>query len=297
MQAMKSNVIGIDIGGTKIRAGVVGCDGRLKSPSISIPTDAGMPKERIVGSLLQLIHSVADGRDACGIGIGSTGPLDNEKGMILDANNIPSLNYFNITECLEGEFGLPATLENDANAMILGEAMYGVAKGIRTVLGLTLGTGLGCALINGCKAWQGVTFSAGEIWTAPYEDGMIEDYASGKAISKRYFKITGKHLPAADIAGLARAGDMDAWKVWNDFSDALACALAWCVDICDPGTVVLGGSVTKSADLFLARTTSLLKTRICTNTYKTLSINIASLGDDGGVIGAAASYLSRRKNL
>ncbi|MFB0973047.1 MAG: ROK family protein, partial [Bacteroidales bacterium] len=108
MQAMKSNVIGIDIGGTKIRAGVVGCDGSLKSSSISIPTDAGMPKERIIDSVLRLIHSVADGRDVCGIGIGCTGPLDKEKGMILDANTLPSLNYFNIKECLEEEFELPA---------------------------------------------------------------------------------------------------------------------------------------------------------------------------------------------
>lgn len=292
---MNTDIIGIDVGGTKIRAGIIGADGRLKRPSRAIPTCPDMPKKTIVGNLLALVHSFADIGIASGIGVGCTGPLDNDKGMILDANNIPSLNYFNIKECLEGEFGLPTVLENDANAMILGEAMYGAAKGSRSVLGLTLGTGLGCTIVHDGKALSGNTFSAGEIWLAPYRDGTIEEYVSGTAVSNRYREITGNVLPASEVAILARQGNADALGVWNGFAEGLAFALAWCIDLYDPETVVLGGSVAKSADLFLDKAVALLKRHVCTATFNAVSVRTAALGDDGGIIGAAASFLSKAK--
>jgi Transcriptional regulator/sugar kinase len=282
--------LGIDIGGTKIRAGLVDRGGNLFSQPREIQTMAHSSAEKILFNLEALLNSLLsenENFDLAGVGVGCTGPLDTHNGIILNVANLPTLNYFHLKEWLQNRISNNIVLNNDANALLLGEALFGGGKGCSSVLGLTLGTGLGCALIINNHIWEGNTGNAGEIWSSPYKEGCIEDYVSGTALSKRYSERAGVFLSARRVANLAYDGDIQAKQVWGDFAQDLAYTIAWTSNLFDPEVIVLGGSVTKSSGLFLSET----KNALCSKfgfSDRAANIKVASLGEDAGVIGASA---------
>ncbi len=287
--------IGVDIGGTKIRAGIVGAEGVVYDVPRTIPTCAEQPGEEIVQRLIALIKetlSHADEYEVLGIGVGCTGPLDLRKGMLLEVENLPTLNHYPLLQVLEEALHMKVKMENDANALILAEALWGAGKDADTVLGFTLGTGIGCALINHGTVWQGKNDCAGEIWTAPYRDGILEEYVSGNALTRLYEQYTGKHLSGTEIAALAIAGEEAAKQVWDDFAQALAYALSWTVNMLDPQTVVIGGSIIKSANLFWEQADTSFRCYVCRSVADSVSLKPAALGDDAGFIGAAALFFN-----
>lgn len=291
----KQVAIGVDIGGTKIRAGIVGAEGTVYDVPRSIATCAEQPGEAIVQRLIALIKetlSRAAEYDVLGIGVGCTGPLDLRKGMLLEVENLPTLNHYPLLQVLEESLQMKVKMENDANALILAEALWGAGKDANTVLGFTLGTGIGCALINHGKVWQGKNDCAGEIWTSPYRAGILEDYVSGNAVTRLYEQYTGKHLSGTDIATLAIRGDEAAKQVWDEFAQALAYALSWTVNMLDPQTVVIGGSIIKSANLFWEQADTSFRRYVCRSVAESISLKPAALGDDAGFIGAAALFLN-----
>ena len=144
-------------------------DGRVIGTPIKIATQSQLPKEQIVENIAQSIRQVmrANGlqkQDVVGVGVGSTGPLDLDLGLVLDCPQLPTMQHFALREALQQAVGLPVALNNDANCLVLGEAVFGAARNKRTVLGFTLGTGIGCALVVDGKIWNGATGTAGEIW-------------------------------------------------------------------------------------------------------------------------------------
>ena len=147
----KKIAIGVDIGGTKIKAGLVDINGQIIGIPESIRTLAHEPSEMIIEQLTLLIRRMiqqANGAELIGIGIGSTGPLDINKGIILECNNLPTLHNYPLHKKIESTFGLPVKLDNDANAMMLGEALWGAGRNLNSILGITLGTGLLISLIR-----------------------------------------------------------------------------------------------------------------------------------------------------
>lgn len=291
----KQVAIGVDIGGTKIRAGIVGAEGVVYGEPRSIATCAELPGEEIVQRLIALIKetlSHAGEYEVLGIGVGCTGPLDLRKGMLLEVENLPTLNHYPLLQVLEEALQMKVKMENDANALILAEALWGAGKDADTVLGFTLGTGIGCALINHGTVWQGKNDCAGEIWTAPYRDGILEEYVSGNALTRLYELHTGKHLSGTDIAALAIAGEEAAKQVWDEFAQALAYALSWTVNMLDPQMVVIGGSIIKSANLFWEQADTMFRRYVCRSVADSVSLKPAALGDDAGFIGAAALFFN-----
>ena len=107
------------------------------------------------GNIIKNILADAADYDIQGIGIGSTGPLDIGKDILLDVENLPTLNYFPLKDTVDQAFPLRVILDNDANALIYAEALWGAGRNAGSVLGFTLGTGIGCAWINGGKVWRG----------------------------------------------------------------------------------------------------------------------------------------------
>lgn len=287
--------IGVDIGGTKIRAGIVGAGGVAYDVPRTIPTCAELPGEEIVQRLIALIKetlSYAGEYEVLGIGVGCTGPLDLRKGMLLEVENLPTLNNYPLLQVLEESLQMKVKMENDANALILAEALWGAGKDADTVLGFTLGTGIGCALIHHGTVWQGKNDCAGEIWTAPYRDGILEEYVSGNAVTRLYELHTGKHLSGNEIAALAIAGEEAAKQVWDEFAQALAYALSWTVNMLDPQMVVIGGSIIKSANLFWEQADTSFRRYVCRSVADSVSLKPAALGDDAGFIGAAALFFN-----
>jgi glucokinase len=185
-------------------------------------------------------------------------------------------------------------MDNDANALLLGEGIWGAGKGHKTILGFTLGTGLGCAIVVDKKLFTGTNGMAGEIWPSPYENGTIEDIVSGRGVSATYNRLTDQLKSSKDIAILAREGDINALETWNIFGTALGTALAWGINIIDPGIVILGGSIANSIDLFYDQMNNSLRKYICPVPAEKTKVVKAELGDNAGFIGAAALVIPER---
>lgn len=287
----KDIAIGLDIGGTKMKCGIVDCGGNLLSTPREILTNAQGPREKIVANILELLNeslSQVPSERLVGIGIGCTGPLDINTGTILKCNTLPTMHNYPLKHILELTTGRDVRMNNDANAMMLGEALWGVGKGRKSILGLTLGTGFGCAYVQEGHILIGSTSNAGEIWQAPYRDGHIEEYVSGTALSRMYRLITNKDLNGKEVAERARDGEKEALDVFRQFSDGLTFALAWTLNTVDPDLVVIGGSVVDSIDLFLPRVKEQLPRYLSEEAANHIEIVPASLGDNAGFMGAAA---------
>jgi glucokinase len=293
----KKIAIGVDIGGTNIRAGAVTINGEMVGNSVSVATRAGEDKELITQRIFDVIEEVTEINhfkrpDIKGIGLGVTGPLDVRNGKILQCPSLPTMDFFPLQAVVEDRFGFPVYMNNDANAMMLGEAFWGAGKNFSSILGITLGTGLGCAVIIEKKIWMGSTETAGEIWISPYKNGTIEHVVSGKGISDLYKNRSGKVMSAREISLLAGKGDEDARAVWDEFGSAVAFALSWCVNLIDPEVIIIGGSIVNALHLFLPSLEADFRQQVCPVPAQKVKIAKALLGDNAGFMGAAALVYS-----
>ncbi len=148
-------ILGLDLGGTKILSGLISDRGEVLGKPITLPTGGKDPEKAIVNRIFTAIDKSLENarlkiKDISGIGIGATGPLDMKQGLILDCPFLPTLKNFPLRKTIYDRYGIPVFLDNDANCFALGEYFFGAGREYETVLGYTLGTGLGCAIvING----------------------------------------------------------------------------------------------------------------------------------------------------
>lgn len=229
---MNNIIIGVDLGGTKIMTGAIdAADGRVIGTPIKIATQSHLPKEQIVENIAQSIRQVMTDnglqkQDVMGVGVGSTGPLDLDLGLVLDCPQLPTMQHFALREALQQAVDLPVALNNDANCLVLGEAVFGAARNKRVVLGFTLGTGIGCALVVDGKIWNGATGTAGEIWCSPHGTGIIEDAISGQGVAKIYKQIAHVDASSLEVYQRAQQGERHALDAWETFGQHLAVPLA-----------------------------------------------------------------------
>src|SRR6476620_3015865 len=203
MSVKERYIVGVDLGGTNIVAGAMPVDGSREIAMHTTPTlaegGAGAVVDRIVGMIEQVISETiaetgAERADFLGVGVGSPGPLDREKGIVIITPNL-GWKDFPLRDEISKRVGLEATLDNDANCATLGEFWCGAAVGGRNVIGMTLGTGIGGGLILEGKLYHGSSDVAGEIGHTSIDAngrrckcgnyGCIEAYASGPAIAQR----------------------------------------------------------------------------------------------------------------
>jgi glucokinase len=289
----KNIIIGVDVGGTKIQAGAIDKDGTIVCEPVTTETIGEDSSEnifnRIAGSIELVIRkSGLLPADIIGIGMGVTGPLDPESGTILECPQLPTMHFFPLRERIRKKFMLPVVMDNDANALILGESIWGAGKGHKITLGFTLGTGLGCAIVSDRRLFAGTNGLAGEIWPSPYKEETIEDLVSGRGVSAIYQRLTENTKPAKEISQLAQSGDRNAIEAWNVFGNALGFAVAWGINMVDPGIVILGGSIANSYPLFFDSMDKTVRKSVCPVPAGKTKIVKAGLGDNAGFIGSAA---------
>ena len=289
-------ILGIDLGGTKILSGLISDKGEVLGSPYTIPTGGKDPEKAIVNRIFRAIDkALADARlkidDITGIGIGATGPLDMKQGLILDCPFLPTLKYFPLSKTIHDRYGIPVFLDNDANCFALGEYFFGAGAKYETVLGFTLGTGLGCGIVINGKVFTGATQHGGEVGTSPYLNETIEDTVSGSGISRIYKAICGQERSGPEIADLALKGDKDASQTWEQFGEHLAYAISWGINIIDPDIVILGGSIANSMELFAPAMERSLRKNISPLPAEKTKVVKASLGDYAGLIGAACLVL------
>jgi glucokinase len=292
-------IIGVDLGGTKIMTGAIDNEGRVLGSPVRVPTEGNDPADaivkRITGSIEEILGSLNRTIDDVeGIGIGSTGPLDIREGVILECPQLPNMHFFPLRKTIQDYFGIPVFVNNDANCLIYSESVFGAAADKRSVVGFTLGTGIGCAVILDKKIFNGSHGTAAEIWPSPYRSGIIEDFVSGRGVSEIYKSISGKNTTSIEVYKLALEGDSQALQTWSEFGAHLAVPIAWAINIIDPEIVILGGSITSAYSFFKISMEEHLRKWICPVPADRTKVILAQLGANAGFIGAACLVIEKR---
>ncbi len=305
-------VLGIDIGGTKLAAGIVDASGRILARG-EVPTLAAEGPERVLERTIQLSKDLLRALDVSvdavrRIGIGCAGPVDRQAGLILNPPNLPGWVRVPLVEHIEKALSLPAVLENDANAAALGEFRYGAGKGTSSLVYLTVSTGIGGGIILDGKVWHGLKDGAGEVGHMTVmpdgpmcgcgNRGCLEALASGPSIVCRALELLEKgrssrlrgiqDLTAADVVRLALEGDQVAREVWDQAVAYLGLGIAAVITILAPERVVIGGGVTRAGDFLFDPLRREVRSRIKLVAVDSVPILPAALGPDVGILGAAA---------
>jgi len=309
----RASVLALDIGGTKIAAGVVDPSGEVRSFAAE-STRAEEGPERVVDRLFALGRRAvaASGVELSSlgaVGIGCGGPLDAERGVLVAPLHLPGWRDVPVNAMAEDAFGLPATLENDATAAAAGEHRYGAGLGVRHMVYLTLSTGVGGGVVVDGRLYRGARGSGGELGhvTVDWQGrlcrgcgrrGCLEAYVSGTSIAERAREALEQwgsesslaaldDVTAADVSAAARDGDPVAAVVWEETVEALACGLTSIVNLFEPELVVLGGGVSGAGEQLLGP----VRVRVQADSMmpaRQARIVQSALGHYVGVIGAAA---------
>lgn len=233
--------IGIDLGGTKIKVGI---EHRGKI----IHQKKALLKEKdsfdsTMEQVFRLVSPLAQ-EQVTGIGIGVPSVVDVEQGIVYNVTNIPSWKKVELKKILEDEFKLPVFVNNDVNCYVLGEHRFGLAQGFDTVVGMSIGTGLGSGIIIKNKLYIGNNCGAGEIGLLPYKDKNVEYYASGNFF-EAFHQTT-----AVEAYHAACSGDEVALKQWKEFGYHFGAAVQVVLYAYDPQAIIIGGSVSKAFRFF-----------------------------------------------
>ena len=276
--------IGVDIGGTFIKAGIVD-DGKILR-KFSFPTESHRGQRTVINNILKCIRELY-GNGITSIGIGSAGSIEHKTGTLISCANLP-LRHVTFPEIIKKEFPIPVFVGNDADCFAWGEFLYGAGKGSRTMIGITLGTGIGSGVVLNGKIHTGRDMAAelghtiidfnGEKCNCG-KKGHLEAYIGTKGIQKRF----GRNVSPEEIFNLAMKGNKKAKKTWEETGKYLGIGIVNFIHSYDPDVVVIGGNVAKAWKFF---SKSMLETVRKQSLMPKTPIVRAKL-EDAGVIGAA----------
>jgi glucokinase len=307
--------VGIDVGGTNIRMALVDAAGAIRG-IIKQPTYAGRAMEQIIGDIAQGVGTIVNthrrsGEQVCGIGLGMPGFLSLQTGVIHSSPNLPTARETPAASFLTELTGLPVFLENDANAAAIGEHWAGAGQGVRNLLCVTLGTGVGSGFIFNHRIWHGSNDLAGELGhTVLFPDGLscrcgrkgcLEAYVSATGIVARTdsalregrhsslgdFRTSDNPLSSQTVYEHAEKGDRLARDIYEETGRYLGIALANVLNLLDLEMIIIGGRVARAGDLLLRPTIHEVNKTALRAAYHPVHILQTRLGDHAGVIGAA----------
>jgi len=271
-------IVGVDLGGTNVRAAAVR-GGKIVARAVR-RISGKAAEEVVLGEIFETIDEVIGG-EVSGIGIGVPSVVDVERGIVYSVENIPAWREVPLKDKLESRYGCPACVNNDANAFALGELHFGKGRGYRNMVGLTIGTGLGAGIIIGGRLYSGPNCGAGEIGSIPYRDATVERYAAGQ-----FFQ----HEAGAGgdvVFDRALRGDAEALRLFHAFGLELGHAILTILYAYDPELIVLGGSISRAYRFFEAGMRERLKSFAYQHVLETLVI-APSETEDAATLGAAA---------
>jgi glucokinase len=311
--------VGVDVGGTKVAAGVVDANGEIISQT-RVPMVSTASADEGLSAVLQAIAQILPGETlqhgsarVAGIGICAPGPLDPTTGVILNPPNVPCWRDFPLAEEVQKVYRVPVRVDNDANAAALAEARWGAGRGYQSVFYATIGTGIGTGIIFDGHIFHGRTGAAGEgghvsiDYRGPLckcgKPGCIEVFASGTAIGKRarqkiaeggkssmlYLACGNLDAVTGEVVGKAfAAGDPLATEILTETADMVALWLGNTIDLLDPHVIVIGGGAAALIQPFFDR----IRRRIPQLTVNPRSSEVpivsSRYGADSGIAGGAA---------
>ncbi|HHT9130311.1 MAG TPA: ROK family protein [Candidatus Brocadiaceae bacterium] len=312
---MGNYVIGIDLGGTNLKAGLVGKDGKI-THRLSIKTNYNADSQAISNQIFELIDEIIKDAhvkksDIIGVGLGSPGLIDKKGETIIFSPNLPRWRNIPIKLFVTERFSMPCVLENDANAAAWGEKWVGAGKDVNSLVMLTLGTGIGGGIVIDNKLWRGANNVAAEIghmiihMDGPKcscgNNGCIEAYASATAMVRRFKESLkggassslkdSREITAKMINDAAFQGDRASLDIIEETGRYLGIALVNVMHILNPEMIVLTGGMIGSGELLMNPIRQVTKQKAFEASYRDTKIVFSQLGNDAGIIGAAGCLL------
>ncbi|CCU80544.1 Transcriptional regulator [Halanaerobium saccharolyticum subsp. saccharolyticum DSM 6643] len=319
---MKEYYLGLDLGGTKILAGLADAQGNIITRSRK-ETEAELGEDKIIENMIETIEEVLNKAGVSKeqvrtLGIGSPGPLDAKKGIIIENSNLPWKNV-QLVKKMETALGINTLLKNDANAAALGEKWFGAGKKVDNMVYLTISTGIGGGAIINKELFSGVNDNACEIGHTVIDPdgplcgcgnhGCLESFSSGTSIGKRAREAAaaGKSKKMLDLADniiedidavicaqAAYQGDQIAIDIFEKAGYYLGIGLGNVVNIFNTEMIILGGGVMKASDLFLDQALKTMKDIALPGPLEIVTVKEAELGSDIGLMGAIAVAMEDR---
>jgi glucokinase len=310
----KRHAVGVDLGASRIRAGLLAPGGRFHG-TLQVPTEAAQGPEGVLATLTELIRRVmakAEGAPISGIGVATAGQIHPESQAVVYA---PNLNWTDVPlkARLERSFGLPIWVENDVRGAAWGEFRYGAGRGSTSMMAVFVGTGVGSGAVLGGRLWRGASNAAGEIGhTQVVPDGLscrcgnrgcLEAYASGSGFIRRlegalaagtrtllaeWTKGEPTRLTATQVVRASSEGDDFATLLWSDAVRFLGLALVNAVTLLNPERVILGGGVVEMVPELIQTMASQIRAGATLLAKNAVRISGAELGEWAGAVGAAS---------
>jgi glucokinase len=307
--------VGIDFGGTFIKMALVNEKGEVRSRA-RIPTEEAKGldgwMDAVAKGMEQLLGKKGDGmNELAGIGVGVPGFVDYERGFIYDLANLPGWTGVPFAPRIEQRFDARVRIDNDVNAMALGECTFGAGRAYQHAVFVTLGTGVGGGLLINNKLYRGAYSMAGEIGhmsihmdgvASPQGRGGLEQYVGNRRIVERAVKLLDQGKPSLirelvngdwsaitpEVIGqAANKGDPMALDIYDFVADCLATAFASATYLIQPQAFIVGGGVAQSGSILFDPLRKHLRERLSPFFAERIEVKTAELGTDAGVIGAA----------
>jgi len=279
-------VIGIDLGATNIRGAIVNNNSLSTIVSQKIKSDGSV--EDVMNDIYQVVDALLKNDQVAAIGIGVPSVVDVAEGIVYDVQYIPSWKEVHLKQLMEARYGIPVYVNNDANCFAVGEYYFGKGGNVDSMIGLTLGTGLGAGIMINKRLYPGFNCGAGEFGFFPYMDNILEFYSSGSFFSNVY------HLDGVQVFEDAKKGDEQALKLYGELGTHIGHAIKQVMYAYDPQLIVLGGSVRHAYAFFQQTMWQEIKTFVYTKTAERIRVEVSEL-ENSGIIGAAALYYDNQQ--
>lgn len=312
---MIKTAIGIDFGGTTVKSAVV-ANGRIVARAVPLRTQDFAGPEALLPAIRATIDELrVQHPEVSAVGAGVPGMVDSINGRVYQLSNVAGWEDIALTALLEEWTGLPATIDNDANAMAYAEWLFGAGRDGVNVVCLTLGTGVGGGLILDRKLYRGSWLGAGEIGQMTIDPkgvpgrygnfGALEKYVGNLQIAQRAEALyraagltkTWEECSPLALESSANAGDVIALQVWEEVGFAIGVTLCNIVWLLNPDRIVIGGGVGRAGEYVFEPIRRAIAERTMKIFHENLTIAPATLGNDGGMIGSAALALEKRNAL
>ena len=299
---MKQYVVGVDVGGTNIKLGVVGPLGKVIVRNSFATKPFASSRIKLIKALAQEIEAsiITAGltkSQIAGVGIGLPGLVDFEKGFVRFLPNIPGWRGVPLKSILQKMVKLPVYVDNDVKIITLAESKFGAGKGVRDLVCLTLGTGVGAALILNGQLYRGEDNAAGELGHMPLNEdgpkcncggfGCFETYVGNRALFALASRMMGKPgLTTQDMFILAKKGNKKALLFWETAGRRIGNGLVGIVNLLNPRLLIIGGGVSNNERFLFKTITDTIRRRAMSLQGSAFKIKRANFKDDAGIIGA-----------
>ncbi|VEU79795.1 ROK family protein [Haploplasma axanthum] len=286
-------ILTCDIGGTDLKYGIIGIDGTFLFNS-SEPTKAKEGGKAIISQIVNFYLSLKEQYDISGIAISSAGIIDPNTTIVLDATNaITDYIGINIRDEINKFVNIPVSVENDVNCMALCESSFGSGINAKSMIAITIGTGIGGAIVLDGHLFHGNGFSAGEWGNMRINNAIYEQIASTKALVLSAQKVYPNIRNGVEVFKLYDSNDPLIIPVVESFFDNLSTGIANIIYSFNPEKLIIGGGITARGEKFLTELISYIKPKVSNYVFNKTEILLAHHKNNAGMIGALTNFLQQ----